>query len=118
MKALVTLSVLFCFVFVGFSQYSKWIIQFADKKNSPYSIENPGTYLSPKAIARRNRYHIPVDDKDFPVNPDYIPQVLSKGNITFLSESKWLNQILIYCTDSIAVNSIKSLSFVKALRPA
>jgi serine protease AprX len=117
MRALVTLSALLCFTYVGFGQYSKWIIQFADKNNSPYSIDNPSAYLSPKAIARRNRYHIPVDDKDLPVNQTYIQQVLSKGNITFLSKSKWLNQILIYCTDSIVINSIKILPFVNALQP-
>src|SRR3954468_12697701 len=118
MRVLVTSLVLLCFTYVGFGQYTKWIIQFADKINSPYSIDNPGAYLSAKAIARRNKYHIPIDNKDLPVNPDYTQQVLSKGNITFLSESKWLNQILIYCTDTLAIDSINSLPFVKALQPA
>ena len=117
MRALVALSTLLCFTLAGFGQYSKWIIQFTDKNNSPYHIANPNAYLSSKAIARRNRHRIPVDDKDLPVNPDYIKQVLSKGNITFLSESKWLNQILIYCTDSTVINSIKSLPFIKASQP-
>src|SRR5947199_10474095 len=115
MKALVALSVFLCFAFVGFGQYSKWNIQFTDKNNSPYSIDSPGSYLSPKAIARRNRYHISIDNKDLPVNPNYIQQVLSKGNITFLSETKCLNQILIFCTDSLTINSLKGLSFLKAL---
>jgi hypothetical protein len=118
MRVLFTLSALFCFVFIGFGQYSKWIIQFTDKNNSPYTIDNPNAYLSQKAIARRNRYKIPIDNKDLPVNPGYIQQVLSKGNITFLSKSKWLNQILIYCTDSLAINSINSLPFVRASQPA
>src|SRR5262245_31255863 len=109
MKALITLLALFCFALVGFGQYSKWTIQFTDKNNSPYSINNPNAYLSQKAIARRNKYSIPIDNNDLPVNPGYIHEVLSKGNIIFLSESKWLNQILIYCADSLVINSIKSL---------
>src|SRR6476660_9891322 len=118
MRILTTLLALFCFVFVGSGQYSKWIIQFIDKNNSPYNIDNPNAYLSQKAIARRSRHNIPIDDRDLPVNPGYIQQILSKGNITFLSRSKWLNQILIYCTDSLAINSINSLPFVKAMLPA
>jgi serine protease AprX len=117
MKAVIILSLLFCFVFGGFGQSSKWIIQFTDKKNSPYSINNPAAYLSQKAIARRNRFNIPIDNEDLPVDPNYIQQVLGKGKITFLSESKWLNQILIYCTDLTIIDSIDSLFFVKTLQP-
>src|SRR3954447_25270764 len=95
MKAAVILSILFFCVLTSFGQYSKWIIQFTDKNNSPYSINDPAAYLSEKAIARRQRYNIPVDQTDLPVNPDYIQQVLTKGNITFLCKSKWLNQVLI-----------------------
>src|SRR4051812_29789155 len=117
MKAVIILSLLFCFVFSGFWQSSKWIIQFTDKKNSPYSINNPAAYLSQKAIARRNRFNIPIDNEDLPINPDYIQQVLGKGKITFLSESKWLNQILIYCVDLTIIDSINSLPFIKKTQP-
>src|SRR3954447_16772484 len=118
MKAAVILSILFFCALGSIGQYSKWIIQFTDKNNSPYSINDPAAYLSKKAIARRQRYNISVDKTDLPVNPGYIQQVLAKGNITFLSESKWLNQVLIYCTDTLAIDSINSLPFVKALQPA
>jgi len=70
-------------------------------------------FLSQRAVERRTRYHILTDSTDLPVNSNYVQQVLSKGNITLLSESKWLNQILIYCTDNNAIDSITALPFVK-----
>ncbi len=114
MKLFFTLSALFYFLIDGFCQYPKWILQFTDKNNSPYSINNPAVYLSQKAIERRSRYNIAIDSTDLPVNPNYIQQVLAKGNVSFLSESKWLNQILIYCIDTAVINSINNLPFVKA----
>lgn len=96
-----------------FAQYPKWIIQFTDKNNSPYSLNQPAAYLSQKAIDRRTRQQIGIDSTDLPVNPSYIQQVLAKGNVTYLSQSRWLNQILIYCTDDATINAINQLPFVK-----
>lgn len=100
------------------AQYDKWIIEFKDKHNSPYAISNPSVYLSQRAIIRRNRFNIAVDSTDLPVNPSYISQVLNKGQVTYLSQSKWLNQILIYCTSTATINAIKTLPFVKNANPA
>ncbi|QEC69765.1 S8 family serine peptidase [Panacibacter ginsenosidivorans] len=95
------------------AQYSKWIIQFTDKNNSPYSLNDPTAYLSQKAIDRRTKQHIVIDSSDLPVNPIYIEQVLAKGNVTYLSQAKWLNQILIYCKDNNTITAINQLPFVK-----
>ena len=48
-----------------------------------------------------------------PVNPSYIKQVAAKG-ATYLNQSKWLNQFLIYCADTTIIHSIKALPFVKS----
>lgn len=104
------------FFFFGarsFAQYPKWIIQFTDKNNSPYSFNDPSAYLSQKAIDRRTKYNIAIDSTDLPVNPSYIQQVLAQGDVTYLSQAKWLNQILIYCTDNATIDKINQLSFVK-----
>jgi len=96
-----------------FAQYPKWIIQFTDKNNSPYSLNQPIAYLSQKAIDRRTKQQIPIDSTDLPVNSSYIQQVLAKGNVTYLSQAKWMNQILIYCTDNATIDAINQLPFVK-----
>jgi serine protease AprX len=118
MKPFLILALLFCFVIASLGQYPKWIIQFTDKNNSPYSINNSSVYFSQKAITRRRRYSIAINNTDLPVNPIYIQQVLAKGNVTYLSQSKWLNQILIYCTDRAVIDSINTLPFVKTSQAA
>lgn len=102
-----------CFHSVLFSQYSKYIVKFNNKNNSPYHLNKPEKYLSQKAINRRTRYNINIDSSDLPVNPSYISQVLAQDSVSYLSQSKWLNQILINTTSSSAVSGIKKLSFVK-----
>lgn len=96
-----------------FAQYPKWVIQFTDKNNSPYSFNNPSAYLSQKAIDRRFKQHIAIDSTDLPVNPSYIEQVIAAGNVSFLSQSKWLNQVLIDCKDNATIDKINQLPFVK-----
>ena len=98
-------------------QYPKYVVVFKNKNNSPYHLNKPREYLSQRAIQRRQRYNISIDSSDLPVNPSYISQVLAQGAVSYLSQSKWLNQALIYTTSTTAVNAIKKLSFVKAVNP-
>lgn len=99
----------------GAAQYPKYIVQFTDKKNSPYRLDQPLQYLSQKAVQRRTRYSIAIDSSDLPVNPSYIQQVVAQGPVNYLSEAKWLNQILIYCTSNATINLIRNLPFVKSV---
>jgi len=72
-------------------------ITFSDKDNSPYSIDRPEEFLSPRAIAKRQRFQIPVTEEDFPVNPQYIDAIRSCINSpTYLiTTSKWNNSAVI-----------------------
>ena len=117
MKIFFTLLILFAFINTTLCQNTKWLIKFTDKNNSPFSLSNPSAYLSQKAIDRRTKYNIAIDSTDLPVNPAYIQQVLAKGSVTYLNQSKWLNQILIYCTDKTVIDSINMLPFVKTSHP-
>jgi len=67
---------LFLFLLISggsFSQIARdhYLIEFTDKNRSPYSIDHPELYLSPKAVSRREKYNLPVTQQDFPVNPWY-----------------------------------------------
>ncbi len=104
----------FCFTTTfSIAQYSKYIVVFKNKTNSSYQLNKPGKYLSQKAIDRRTRYSISIDSSDLPVNPSYISKVLLQGTITYLSQSKWLNQILVYTADKAGVQAVRDLPFVK-----
>ena len=53
----------------AFAQHpAKYWVQFKDKAGSPYSVTRPAELLSPRALELRQRYHIPVDELDIPVN--------------------------------------------------
>jgi len=96
--------------------YHRYVIEFTDKDNSPFSVSNPSQYLSQRAIDRRNRYNIPNVESDLPINPSYIQQVLATG-VKLLNRSKWLNSISIQTDDSLALVAISNLPFVKSANP-
>ena len=115
---LFTLAFLFLNAAIAFGQGSdavlkKYLIEFSDKNNSPYSIQNPTEFLSTRAIERRKRQNIPISATDFPVNPDYI-QALKSFTIDIIHTSRWLNMALILA-DEAAVKRIERLKFVKAI---
>ena len=112
-KIIALMIVCCCIYSVSFGQYTKYVVKFYNKNNSPYQLNKPGKYLSQKSINRRTRYNISIDSSDLPVNPSYISQVLSQGAVSYLSQSKWLNQVLIYTTSASAIDAIKKLSFVR-----
>ncbi len=93
----------------------KYWVQFADKNNSPYSIERPEEFLSERSIERRVNYGISIDEKDIPVNPSYLKAVSDAGAI-ILNPSKWLNGVTIETTDENVVKAIEALPYVKKTR--
>lgn len=95
---------------------NKYWIQFNDKTNSPYSISDPSEYLGQRAIERRERYSIPIEENDLPVNPDYVAQVLASGDFFHLHSSKWFNAITIYTLDTLAVDTLSQLPFIAQIK--
>jgi serine protease AprX len=93
---------------------SYWII-FKDKKNTPYSINNPRAFLSERSIARRERQHIPTTVKDLPVDPFYLTQLIKSG-ASVKASSKWFNAALINLADEEKLNAISKFSFIKSIR--
>ncbi len=86
-------------------------IQFKDKKNSPYSIEQPLEFLSQKSIDRRTRQQIAIDTSDFPVNPNYI-QAIKQLGLSIKHTSRWHNGALVIVPHEINIDSIQFPSFV------
>jgi subtilisin family serine protease len=99
------------------AQFTRYIVKFKDKNGTPFSINNPSQFLSARAIERRARQHIAIDETDLPVTPRYIDSVRLSGNVQILDESKWLNQVCIATTDSAAIEKINSFPFVITTQP-
>lgn len=113
-KFIISLS--FCLLLSGLFAQSpaKYWVQFKDKDNSPYSIDRPEEFLSKAALLRRADCHIPVDERDLPVNKNYIDQVLALDSTArWLTSSKWLNGITIYSEDSNLLEKVRQLPFVE-----
>ena len=90
-------------------------VKFTDKANSPYSIDNPSEYLSQRALERRARLGIEIDEYDIPVNPQYLQAVADCG-AQLLNPSKWLNGVSVYTSSQAVVDAINALEFVEVVR--
>jgi hypothetical protein len=106
------LLILLCFTNFLFADSYYFFVQFKDKNNTPYSLNNPAAYLSSKSIQRRSEQQIAIDSTDLPVNATYINQVVNQG-VIFHSASKWMNGITVITNDSSLMGLIRPLSFVK-----
>ena len=102
---------LFCIA--NAQSYAKYWVQFKDKANSKYSIERPSEFLSPAAIALREKNNIAIDELDLPVNDNYIKEVMALDhNMRLFTRSKWLNGITVYSEDSTILQKILQLPCV------
>ena len=90
-------------------------VKFTDKANSPYSIDNPDEFLSQRALDRRARLGIAIDEYDIPVNPQYLQAVEACG-AQLLNPSKWLNGVSVYTNNQNVVDAINALEFVETVR--
>lgn len=96
---------------------SKYWVQFKNKNSTPHTISSPLTYLSQRAVNRRVKQNIAIDSTDLPITPSYLSAIAAFDSITILNRSKWFNAITIRTTDTISLNAIKALPFVKKTEP-
>ena len=96
---------------------AKYWVAFTDKKGTPYSIDTPEAFLSPRAIELRKAHGIAIDARDLPVNPDYVRQVLALDTAArCFTTSKWLNGMTVYATREDMKEAIKKLPFVDSVQ--
>jgi serine protease AprX len=93
---------------------SKYMVSFHDKDSTPYVVTNPSAYLSPRAIARRVKFAIPVTTQDLPVYPVYLDSLTARG-VKVLGASKWFNAALVEVNDSAIAMDLLTLPFVTAV---
>jgi serine protease AprX len=96
---------------------SRYIILFTDKKGSPQTLADPGAYLSTASLQRRAKQQIRPDSTDLPLSAVYLDSIAGVPNVTILNRSKWLNQVLIGTTDSVALAAIRHFRFVRRTFP-
>ncbi|HZL11370.1 MAG TPA: S8 family serine peptidase [Prolixibacteraceae bacterium] len=94
---------------------SYYWVQLKDKKGTPYQINRPEDFLSQRAISRRNRQHILIDETDLPVSPDYLDSLKKRG-MEVIHTSKWLNGVTVGTSDTALIREIAVLSFVDSVQ--
>ena len=117
MKKLLLLALATILVAATFAQApAKYWVAFTDKKGTPYSIDKPEAFLSPRALELRKAHGIAIDERDLPVNPEYVKQVLALDTAArCFTTSKWLNGMTIYATREDMKEAIEKLPFVDSV---
>ncbi|MPL97754.1 hypothetical protein SDC9_43949 [bioreactor metagenome] len=113
MKIISAFFALFVLSFTASAQTSGAVyrVQFTDKNNTPYNISNPQEFLSQRAIERRQRMGIAIDESDIPVVQAYLDSLTSMGTVVY-NQSRWFNTATIFVTDTTVIPQIEALSFV------
>ncbi len=96
---------------VAEAQNVKYWVQFKDKLNNSYDINQPEPFLSERALDRRTRFGIAIDSTDLPVSDTYISSVTALG-VDFVVASKWLNGITIQTNNASIISDILALPYV------
>ena len=95
----------------GFAQSQDAWVFFADKENVEASLADPILIMTQEAIDRKTLQGTPIDERDVPVNENYITQIKNIYNMTVRSKSKWMN--CIYVTGGQSnIESLLDFSFV------
>jgi subtilisin family serine protease len=92
------------------AQTNRYMVFFKDKTGTPFSIQQPQTFLSVKAITRRTHSGVAVTIDDLPVTPTYVAQVKATGAKTFFT-SRWFNGVLVEASPGLLA-TIAALPFV------
>ncbi|QOI98170.1 MAG: S8 family serine peptidase [Flammeovirgaceae bacterium] len=110
---LVLLPLLLGACFYASAQVNRYVVFFKDKAGTPYTINNPGEFLSGKAIQRRIKHLITANETDLPVTPSYVDDVRNAG-ATVLYTTRWMNGALVQC-DASLLATLLTLSHVESV---
>ncbi len=93
------------------AQDQKHVVFLKDKNNNPYSLSDPGAFLSQRALDRRTHAGIALDQKDLPVTPSYVAQIAATG-APVVYTLKWFNAVVINTGDPTILAAVTALPFV------
>lgn len=101
-----------CAVTVTDSNVYKLRLILEDKgRHTTLSLSNPSGFLSAKALQRRQKQSINVDENDLPIADEYLQEIAKIGG-TIVAKSKWLKTVSVHVSDPTLLQKYKALSFV------
>ena len=93
----------------------KYRVSLKDKVGTTYSIDKPEEFLSERAIERRNRQQLPIDETDLPVSRKYVDELKATG-ARLVTTSKWNNTVVLEVSDTLLMEDISKKSFVTGVK--
>ncbi|KQS27070.1 S8 family serine peptidase [Dyadobacter sp. Leaf189] len=90
----------------------KYRLVLKDKGTTDLNLNSPGAFLSAKAIERRRKQDIEVNETDLPISADYLRIIQQVGG-KIVAKSKWLSTVSVHCQDQFLIDQYKALPFVK-----
>lgn len=93
----------------------KYRVSLKDKVGTTYSIDKPEEFLSERAIERRNRQQLPIDETDLPVSGKYVDELKATG-ARLVTTSKWNNTVVLEVSDTLLMDGISKKSFVTGVK--
>ena len=100
-----------CTLQVSAEKTYKYRINLRDKAETAYSVGSPQAYLSERALERRERQGLKVDETDLPVCRTYIDAIIGKG-ASVVTKSKWNNTVVVEVVDTTLIEQIARVPFV------
>ncbi|MDP3913731.1 MAG: S8 family serine peptidase [Bacteroidota bacterium] len=97
------------------NQPNTYWVKLIDKKGTPFQINQPEEFLSRRAINRRIKQHIVIDETDLPVSPVYLDTLWKRG-LEVVHTSKWLNGATVRTSDTVLIRTIATLPFVQMVQ--
>ena len=90
---------------------NQYVVYFADKAGVCF---DPHDYFDPKAIARRQKHDLPINDEsDWPVNATYVEQIAKNVSKVQLV-SRWFNAVFCEATET-QIQKLEALDFVRTI---
>ena len=96
----------------GVADPDRHMVFFTDKESSPFRLDSPEEFLSPRALRRRQLGYIAVTSEDFPVNASYVEALEAIAGIEVYHTSRWMNAALVQAATQ-AIDAAERLPFVK-----
>lgn len=93
----------------------KYRVNLKDKEGSAYSVKKPYEFLSERAMERRNRQGISVDESDLPVSRKYVKKLLAIG-ARLVTSSRWNNTVVLEVQDTLLMDKVKEMPFVTGVK--
>ena len=93
----------------------KYRVSLKDKAGSAYTIDKPQEFLSERALERRNRQQLPIDETDLPVSQKYVNELLGCG-ARLVTTSRWNNTVVLEVSDTLLMDQVSQMPFVTGVK--